>query len=370
MSQDIVGPNLEDLLENDETQAYGRMDDFQPADNHAVLNEKPKARFRNFCGALFAEGSPPRFDEKKMKFLCFSPELTKDGRFHYQWYCSFKAGMTKSAVAKYMKKEWGPKAGSHSVCMGSAEQNSIYCGREDYSKTMKDGTVKTKPANEDYQEWGEMPMDTGKSRTLDEVCIKIRAGETTVNDEMIADPELFHKYGRTLERVQAVAQRKEYRSSAKRNFTTTCDWYYGPTGTGKSHKAYEGYTPDTHYNYVSDGDWGWDAYEGQETVIINEFRGELMFKFLLTMIDKWPMNVRRRGMEPMPFVSKHVIITSSQHPKDIYTKLGAEDRMEQLYRRVNLVLMDKKWVADDETDEDEFSPRSMQYADTFIHPGC
>ena len=51
-------------------------------------------------------------------------------------------------------------------------------------------------------------------------------------------------------------------------------WYYGPTHSGKSHIAFEGYTPDKIYVKDLNVMW-WDGYKQQDIVIINEFRGQL-----------------------------------------------------------------------------------------------
>jgi hypothetical protein len=123
---------------------------------------------------------------------------------------------------------------------------------------------------------------------------------------------------------------------------TKCDWVYGPTGTGKSHYAFSNYSPETHYVYPNDGGW-WDGYVGQEVVIINEFRGGIMYSELLDLLDKYPKQVRRRGREPVPFLAKLIIITSSKHPCSCYDGVYQEDdSIDQLLRRINLIKMDQK----------------------------
>lgn len=84
-------------------------------------------------------------------------------------------------------------------------------------------------------------------------------------------------------------------------------WIHGPTGVGKSHLAYEGYSPETHYIYPNDNGW-WDGYKGQEIVIINEFRGNIQYAELLDLCDKWPKCVKRRGREPVPFLAKKLLL--------------------------------------------------------------
>ena len=110
-------------------------------------------------------------------------------------------------------------------------------------------------------------------------------------------------------------------------------WLYGPTGTGKSHQAFEGFSEETHYVVpLADKGW-WDGYEQQETVIFNDFRGEVPYAMMLNLVDKWPMHVPRRCREPIPFTSKRVIVTSSQAPHEVYHRRAEEDSIEQLLRR-------------------------------------
>ena len=66
----------------------------------------------------------------------------------------------------------------------------------------------------------------------------------------MTNPEAYHQYGpRTLTKVEDIALRSKFRTEM-----TTCEWLSGPTGVGKSHRAFQGFTPDTHYVWkLNDG---------------------------------------------------------------------------------------------------------------------
>jgi len=151
-----------------------------------------------------------------------------------------------------------------------------------------------------------------------------------VEEICINSPSIYHQYGRTLNKLEDIALRKKFRS-----WMTKGIWRYGPTGTGKSHMAFEGFHPETHYVYPNDSGW-WDGYVGQETVIINEFRGEIKYSELLDLVDKWPKTVKRRNREPVPFLAKTVIINSCKSPCEVYNNLSATDSLSQLYRRFEI----------------------------------
>lgn len=119
-----------------------------------------------------------------------------------------------------------------------------------------------------------------------------------------------------------------------RKWMTQGFWIWGDTGVGKSHEVFKDFDPETTYVLeVEDGGW-WDGYQGEEKVIINEFRGQIPYAQLLDLVDKWPKKVKRRCMEPTPFLAKEVWITSSMPPHKIYHRQNEkDDSIRQLERR-------------------------------------
>lgn len=226
-------------------------------------------------------------------------------REHHQGWVYFSAQRgSKKNVAKQL--------GNCHVepCRGNIDQQDDYCSKE--------GELVT---------FGKRPKP-GTRTDLEAVAKRINSG-TRVDELCVEFPELVHQYGRTLDRLEDIALR-----SISRSWMTEGLWIYGPTGVGKSHKAFDGFDPKTHYVHnFRDGGW-WDGYTGQEVVIFNEFRGQVEFSELLDLCDKWPKTVKRRGRAPVPFLAKKVIITSCKHPREIYKNvLDEEDSLSQLMRR-------------------------------------
>lgn len=155
-----------------------------------------------------------------------------------------------------------------------------------------------------------------------------------VDDIAVNDPYAYHAYGRTLNKIEDVCSRKSIRVEM-----TKGRWYFGPTGSGKSHTVFENFSPETHFVWKNDKGW-WDGYTQQPTVIINDFRGEIEFNLLLQIVDKWPFSVPRRGREPIPFTSGLVLVTSSLPPHKIYRELGGDD-IRQLWRRFEIIRIGK-----------------------------
>ncbi|AXH74837.1 MAG: helicase [Cressdnaviricota sp.] len=274
------------------------------------------SRIRGYCFTAFVDNAP-EWNETRMRYLLFAPETCPEtGKHHWQGYVYYK----EKVSIKTSQKLLGCGKCHHQVSNGTADDNYTYI----VGPYTKDDKVK--PYNPKFKEYGDKPTQ-GKRVDLIDLKEKLLKGETTINNVLTDDPQTFHQYGRTLERLDDLRMSGIYRTTM-----TTAEWLWGPTGGGKSHRAFVNFSPDTHYVYPNDNGW-WDNYKQQETVIFNDFRGELSYNELLQMIDKWPYTVKRRGRPPLPFTSKHVIITSSLPPKRIYKHRCAEDSLEQLYRR-------------------------------------
>lgn len=253
--------------------------------------------------------------EKEAKYGVYGREIAPTtGTPHLQGYVYWKNAKTLSATIKTIGQ------GAHcEVAKGSPKDNQAYCTKEGL-----------------YKEYGELP-EQGKRCDLDAIKNDIMNGKK-VDDICIESPMVYHQYGRTLNKIEDIYLRKQYRK-----WTTTCEWIWGSTGTGKSHYAFKDYNPDTHYLWKL-RDHGWqDGYTGQEIVIINDFRGEIAYNDLLDLLDKYYTTVNRRGREPAPFLAKHVIITSSLRPELVYNRRNAEDSLEQLLRRIEVKEFTQKY---------------------------
>lgn len=237
----------------------------------------------------------------------FGIEVGESGTRHIQGYMEFATNQRLNKMKKINNEiHWETRK-------GTAEQAANYCKKEN-----------------NYYEIGEISKPKQGKRN-DLILIKNEIMEGREVDEItLENPMVFHQYGRTLNKIEDIYLRTKFRTEM-----TECHWYFGPTGSGKSHKAFENFDPKTHYLFKNDNGW-WDGYTQQEIVIINDFRGEIPYNQLLQLIDKWPMNVKRRNREPMPFTTKKIIITSSLAPQAIYKHRMEEDNIEQLLRRTQV----------------------------------
>lgn len=246
------------------------------------------------------------------------------GRPHHQGFIYFSAARRcqKNKEGVYFSKNVGKLLGgaNHRACSGNLDQNCDYCSKDDK-----------------VTEFGDKPKQ-GYRTDLDSVKQCLLDGSLSCDTICCENPSLYHQYGRTLSKLEDIALRKKFRT-----WMTKGIWLWGGTGTGKSHRAFENYHPDTHYVFPNDGGW-WDGYTGQETVIINEFRGSITFSEMLDLTDKYPKTVRRRCREPVPFLAKLIIVTSALPPDEVYYNACNDiDSLDQLERRFEITELKQKW---------------------------
>lgn len=252
----------------------------------------------------------------KLRYIIGQQEICPTtGKIHWQMYAEF----TDSVSMKFVKETLGDNTVHIEQAKGTALQNKAYCHKDESSNGFR-------------FEHGKAGGDQGKRTDLLELKDQILGGQKTARDVLIEDPVAYHQYGRTIEKLQSVAERKVFRT-----WMTKGIWLWGATGTGKSERAFKDYNPDTHYSLnVEDSGW-WEGYNGHEIVIIDDFRGNIPYAELLKLVDRNPKGVKQRFKGDVPFLAKTVIITSSMPPDRVYKNLAKEDSLEQLYRRFEVI---------------------------------
>lgn len=276
---------------------------------------------------------------KAVAYVCYGDEVCpSSGRAHQQGWIHFhnprawtpkclkKVGMFFSSgvpQVEYDKLSDEEKDGVYMACHtepmgGSLAENDAYCSKVSVLK-----------------EYGNRPAQ-GARGDLKQVVDDIAKGEYSADSMAISDPVFYHMYGRTLSKAEDVALRKRFRTEMTKGI-----WYYGETGTGKSHSAFDGFDPETHYTKPLEDGW-WDGYTGQGTLILNDYRGQLKYSEMLTLVDKWPHSVRRRNREPVPFLAHLVVVTSSLPPWEVYHGVAGNESLDQLYRRFDVVKVSGK----------------------------
>ncbi|MCP4475846.1 MAG: hypothetical protein GY821_15035 [Gammaproteobacteria bacterium] len=175
------------------------------------------------------------------------------------------------------------------------------------------------------------PVELGETKTQGarndiEAAMMMARDLTVPMKELVVElPCEYFKYHKAIDKVRAMFV-------PDRDWKTEIFWFYGPTGTGKSRKAFE-ITDDPYVHNMSNGKW-FDGYSGQQDVIFDDMRKDT-FKFheLLRLFDRYKMTVEIKGAT-VSWCPKRIIVTTCHPPASMYE--NRED-IHQLLRRIEHV---------------------------------
>jgi len=273
---------------------------------------EPSARSRGWCLTVFKEATvanPSTFAPTGAAYAVWQREVAPDtGRRHLQAYCYWSNPKTFGGV----KKAVGDATAHVEAQRGSCEQAAAYCKKAE-SRDPADGSGPF--------EVGQMPAQ-GKRTDLEAVREMLDEG---VSLEALSKKVDFGAWCRNYRAFSA------YRtlSQPKRSGLTQCVAYWGPPGSGKTRAAVEfASSADVYWLPRGSGStlW-WDGYEGQRTVIVDEFYGWMRRDLVCRLVDSAPIRVEVKG-GTIEFVSRYLIFTSNS-PPDLWWKnvgLGAMAR--------------------------------------------
>nr|WDW25921.1 MAG: replication-associated protein [Canine stool-associated circular virus] len=276
-----------------------------------VKIENNKGQARRWC---FTWNNPPQ-DEMIIKgmietlkssyYIVGSEIAPTTGTYHLQGYMEFPSGKRLETLKKISPSIHWEK------CKGNQESNIKYCKKD--GKYLEVGT----------------PCEQGARTDLDEIRHKIVSGEPMV---LIADGAFgtYVRYHRGLEKYAYLVQQS--RAKAWRDVDVSYLW--GDTQTGKSREAWE--TDPSLYSPMDSntGMW-WTGYEGQTTVLFDDFRGTVPLHTMLKWLDGYPVQVPVHGGS-MYLCATRIFITSNVPPEELYKNCDQRSR-DAFMRRINTV---------------------------------
>lgn len=244
------------------------------------------------------------FEAGEVAYLVWGREVGESGTPHLQGFISLKTRKDKRWVIDRIHGHIERRL-----------ENSTNAKAANYCK--KDG---------DFDEFGVLPPEKGSRSDLKRTANDVVCGKR-IRDIARDDPGtycLFYKGLRELRREL----------DEPRRWVTTNFIYYGETGTGKSETVWKNADPHELWTYPGGG-W-FDSYDGQSTVLFDDFAGhELSVTMFLKITDRYPMLVRVKG----GFVNwrpRVIYFTSNKHPRDWWQNVSAE-HMEAVMRRCHII---------------------------------
>ncbi len=182
-------------------------------------------------------------------------------------------------------------------------------------------------------EFGECPGKQGSRLTEVARSIKARGLKRTVQDF----PATYISCGHGMRDLSLFYLREEWAGKI-RDVQVNVIW--GAPGSGKSYWAETMYDPGNSWALPDEQGTTWiDGYDGQRTLVIEDFKGKIPFRTLLRMLDNYPLEMQTKGGF-MPARWSEIVVTSNFHPNSWYgddvDPWGFE--ISPLQRRINRIV--------------------------------
>lgn len=254
-------------------------------------------RSRGWCFTLnnYVDEDIEQVNQVECQYIIYGKEVGNQGTPHLQGYIHFSSDKTLRMVKLLLGPRYHLEAR-----LGTIKEAIEYCKKDgdfvERGKILARGT----PSDKELQ-WKEIisMAETGRIGELKETY-----------------PRHYLQYFKTLMSIRA------YKSKPL-DGELQHEWWYGPTGTGKSRKAWEDF-PD-HYSKPLNK-W-WDGYHGQDVVVIEEWepRNECTASKLKIWADRYPFPAEIKGGTIERVRPTKIIVTSNYTIEECFPR--AEDHL-------------------------------------------
>lgn len=248
---------------------------------------------------------------KSVRYHCFSQEVGESGTPHIQGYTAWTTTMSLNAF----KRALGGRLHYTTNTVATAQQNRDYCA----GLVPKKGNT----LNPTFEEFGELPKQG--DRTDWRSAVEMIRARTPVENVIYEQPHLTPAI-RALERLATLSNKPP------KDRDVRVLYIHGTSGCGKTRSIHAAF-PDAYWK--PNGEW-WDAYDGEQVVVLDDFYGDIQHALLLRVLDRYPLRVPfKGGFAPAHWTT--VIISSNARLDDQYQSITGTKR-EPLYRRIHCVI--------------------------------
>lgn len=274
-----------------------------------MTDNKGPTQSRNYCFTDFELLDIAKIYENNsdiIRYVCFGLEICpKTKKEHQQGWIQFTTKRRLGGVKRIMKS----KKIHVESCFGSEFDNEKYCS--------KDGKFKSFGA-----------FISQGQRTDLEGMINLIEQEVPMIEIARSNPATFCQYHNGLTKYKNLVEKEN--SKVFRNVEVI--YIHGTTGTGKTRMAMKEATFKIEGSAL---DW-WDGYEGEKTILIDEYDNDVKITKLLNILDGYRLRLPVKGGFTYARWTK-VFITSNVEPDDLHGNAKLAHR-EALERRISKIV--------------------------------
>lgn len=250
---------------------------------------------REHCSGL------PDIDPDKIGFIVCQLEAGEEtGTPHLQGYIELPARQRMSGVKSILADLGVPNHVHLEARRGNQAQAIEYCTKDE---TREDGPWEQGTQTEQRQ---------GKRNDLLALrdAVKEKRGFVDIADDDSICPSLL-KYHKAAELLRNAYQLAEVKDDEFRLIDVIV--LHGPTGSGKTREA----VADGAYKWNPSSPEWWDGYQGEPTILIDEFNGQVKITRMLQLLDGYKLRLPIKCSFSYARWTK-VYITSNKSPDNWY----------------------------------------------------
>lgn len=261
---------------------------------------------RNWC---FTDFQMLNFDtlyhtfKDTIRYLCVGQEICPSTKkVHQQGWIQLVNKKTLGGLRRLI----GSRCIHLEPCRGDEYSNDTYCKKDN-----------------NFKQWGHFIIQ-GQRSDLEEIKQKLDEGASLKNiaDDYFSD---FIRYHSGLSKYKGLVEKEKTKTFRK----LTVIVHEGPTGTGKTRTAMEQATYKIEGSHLN---W-WDGYDGDTTILIDEFANQIPITEMLNILDGYQLRLPIKGGFTYANWST-VFITTNLSFEEWYPNAHPEHK-KALRRRIN-----------------------------------
>lgn len=214
---------------------------------------------------------------------------------------------------------------------GSSEENRAYVQKS--GKWATDEKADTSVIGT-FEEWGELPAEQQGARTDLAILYEYIKDGLSNFEIMERNPDYLLNLEK-IERARQAIREQQYRETFRQLETV---YICGPTGAGKTRGVMEKYGYAGVYR-VTDYAHPFDAYQGEDVLLLDEYNSNFKIRDLLNYLDGYPLTLPARYSNRVACYTKVYIVSnlclSKQYPDEQYNSPAT---FAALLRRIEKVV--------------------------------
>lgn len=267
-------------------------------------------------------------------YVCFQPEVGESGTPHLQGYLVTTTPRTLRGIRQALFNTECLRGVHLEITRGTKDEARDYCRKEDSRDS-------TQPFSfTEIGDFTQVPEKRGQGARNDiAAAARVISDGGSLFDVASNHSEAYVKFHKGFGALQsALHSRPRVRQPGELFAKPRVLWYYGCTGSGKSHAAYEEIGEQAYFVKMPGNAW-FDGYIGQDIVLFDDYRANwFSYGMLLRLLDKYPLTVEVKG-STVNWRPTTIYITCPKRPEVLYCNLADKDdgAINQLLRRIDEV---------------------------------